>query len=139
MAAHIGACTGIDVGGTFTDVVVHAAGHRPRAVKVHARAAPQGVTGQITVSGLPMPATPTSPTSCESPLRLTPAVGPAWWPTRGSASQRLRRVDGTEEELPSKCTWQLRCGDRVRIKTPGGGVGAARHSKRPRTIHSHAA
>ncbi len=25
---------GVDVGGTFTDVVVHAAGHRPRAVKV---------------------------------------------------------------------------------------------------------
>jgi N-methylhydantoinase A len=29
-----GACAGVDVGGTFTDVVVHAAGHRPRAVKV---------------------------------------------------------------------------------------------------------
>ena len=29
-----GACVGVDVGGTFTDVVVHAAGHRPRAVKV---------------------------------------------------------------------------------------------------------
>ena len=28
------ACAGVDVGGTFTDVVVHAAGHRPRAVKV---------------------------------------------------------------------------------------------------------
>jgi N-methylhydantoinase A len=27
-------CAGVDVGGTFTDVVVHAAGHRPRAVKV---------------------------------------------------------------------------------------------------------
>ena len=34
MAQHIGACAGVDVGGTFTDVVVHAAGHRPRAVKV---------------------------------------------------------------------------------------------------------
>ncbi|HVE97487.1 MAG TPA: hydantoinase/oxoprolinase family protein [Pseudonocardiaceae bacterium] len=34
MAEHIGACAGVDVGGTFTDVVVHAAGHRPRAVKV---------------------------------------------------------------------------------------------------------
>jgi N-methylhydantoinase A len=28
------ACAGVDVGGTFTDVVVHAPGHRPRAVKV---------------------------------------------------------------------------------------------------------
>ncbi|MDQ4007556.1 MAG: hydantoinase/oxoprolinase family protein, partial [Actinomycetota bacterium] len=28
------ASAGVDVGGTFTDVVVHAAGHRPRAVKV---------------------------------------------------------------------------------------------------------
>jgi N-methylhydantoinase A len=34
MAEHTGACAGVDVGGTFTDVVVHAAGHRPRAVKV---------------------------------------------------------------------------------------------------------
>ncbi|MBB5156418.1 hydantoinase/oxoprolinase family protein [Saccharopolyspora phatthalungensis] len=28
------ACAGVDVGGTFTDVVVHAPGHRPKAVKV---------------------------------------------------------------------------------------------------------
>ncbi|MDQ2884321.1 MAG: hydantoinase/oxoprolinase family protein [Actinomycetota bacterium] len=34
MADSSGACAGVDVGGTFTDVVVHAAGHRPRAVKV---------------------------------------------------------------------------------------------------------
>ncbi len=34
MAEHTGACAGVDVGGTFTDVVVHTAGHRPRAVKV---------------------------------------------------------------------------------------------------------
>lgn len=34
MAEHTGACAGVDVGGTFTDVVVHAPGHRPRAVKV---------------------------------------------------------------------------------------------------------
>ncbi|MGH3709607.1 MAG: hydantoinase B/oxoprolinase family protein [Pseudonocardiaceae bacterium] len=33
----------------------------------------------------------------------------------------LRRVDGTEEELPSKGTWPLRRGDRIRIETPGGG------------------
>jgi N-methylhydantoinase B len=33
----------------------------------------------------------------------------------------LLRADGTEEELPSKGTWSLRCGDRVRIETPGGG------------------
>ncbi len=34
MAGPLTACAGVDVGGTFTDVVVHAAGHRPRAVKV---------------------------------------------------------------------------------------------------------
>jgi len=34
MAEPAGACAGVDVGGTFTDVVVHAPGHRPRAVKV---------------------------------------------------------------------------------------------------------
>ena len=34
VAELFGACAGVDVGGTFTDVVVHAAGHRPRAVKV---------------------------------------------------------------------------------------------------------
>jgi N-methylhydantoinase A len=34
MAEPSRAVAGVDVGGTFTDVVVHAAGHRPRAVKV---------------------------------------------------------------------------------------------------------
>jgi N-methylhydantoinase A len=34
MADPLTACAGVDVGGTFTDVVVHAAGHRPCAVKV---------------------------------------------------------------------------------------------------------
>ena len=33
----------------------------------------------------------------------------------------LRRADGTETELPSKGTWQLHRGDRIRIETPGGG------------------
>lgn len=33
----------------------------------------------------------------------------------------LRRADGTEVELPSKGTWQLTRGDRIRIETPGGG------------------
>ncbi len=33
----------------------------------------------------------------------------------------LRRADGTVEELPSKGTWPLRRGDRIRIETPGGG------------------
>ncbi|MDQ2884255.1 MAG: hydantoinase B/oxoprolinase family protein, partial [Actinomycetota bacterium] len=33
----------------------------------------------------------------------------------------LRRADGTEEQLPSKGTWQLHQGDRIRIETPGGG------------------
>lgn len=37
------ACAGVDVGGTFTDVVVHAAGHRPRAVKVPTTADNQAV------------------------------------------------------------------------------------------------
>ncbi len=43
MAGHSGACAGVDVGGTFTDVVVHAAGHRPRAVKVPTTADNQAV------------------------------------------------------------------------------------------------
>jgi N-methylhydantoinase A len=34
MAESSGVCAGVDVGGTFTDVVVHAAGRRPQAVKV---------------------------------------------------------------------------------------------------------
>jgi N-methylhydantoinase B len=33
----------------------------------------------------------------------------------------LLRADGHEEELPSKGTWPLRRGERVRIETPGGG------------------
>jgi N-methylhydantoinase B len=33
----------------------------------------------------------------------------------------LRRADGTEVHLPSKGTWPLRRGDRIRIETPGGG------------------
>jgi N-methylhydantoinase B len=33
----------------------------------------------------------------------------------------LRPADGTEVALPSKGTWQLHRGDRVRIETPGGG------------------
>jgi N-methylhydantoinase B len=33
----------------------------------------------------------------------------------------LCQADGTEVELPSKGTWQLRRGDRIRIETPGGG------------------
>src|SRR2546426_683186 len=31
------------------------------------------------------------------------------------------RADGSNEELPSKGSWDLRAGDRVRIETPGGG------------------
>jgi len=31
------------------------------------------------------------------------------------------RVDGRKEELPSKGSWDLEAGDRVRIETPGGG------------------
>ncbi|MGH8919846.1 MAG: hydantoinase B/oxoprolinase family protein, partial [Actinomycetes bacterium] len=33
----------------------------------------------------------------------------------------VRRADGTERDLPSKGTWPLRRGDRIRIETPGGG------------------
>lgn len=33
----------------------------------------------------------------------------------------LLRADGTVEELPSKGTWTLAQGDRIRIETPGGG------------------
>lgn len=33
----------------------------------------------------------------------------------------LIRADGSQEELPSKGTWQLKSGERVRIETPGGG------------------
>src|ERR671916_1746362 len=40
----------------------------------------------------------------------------------GAAGRNLlRRADGTETELPSKGTWQLHCGQRIRIETPGGG------------------
>jgi N-methylhydantoinase B len=31
------------------------------------------------------------------------------------------RVDGTRQELPSKGSWDLQAGERVRIETPGGG------------------
>jgi N-methylhydantoinase A len=43
MAGSSPASAGVDVGGTFTDVVVHAAGHRPRAVKVPTTADNQAV------------------------------------------------------------------------------------------------
>lgn len=33
----------------------------------------------------------------------------------------LLRADGSVEELPSKGTWQLAQGDRIRVETPGGG------------------
>ncbi|MCE3555149.1 hydantoinase B/oxoprolinase family protein [Pseudonocardia sp. RS11V-5] len=40
----------------------------------------------------------------------------------GAVGQNVRiNVDGTREELPSKGTWTLRSGERVRIETPGGG------------------
>ncbi len=40
----------------------------------------------------------------------------------GAVGRNVRiRGDGTEEELPSKGTWTLRRGERVRIETPGGG------------------
>jgi N-methylhydantoinase B len=40
----------------------------------------------------------------------------------GAVGRNVRiRADGTEDELPSKGTWNLQRGDRVRIETPGGG------------------
>lgn len=42
-------CAGVDVGGTFTDVVVHAPGQRPRAVKVSTTPANQSVGVQRAV------------------------------------------------------------------------------------------
>ena len=40
----------------------------------------------------------------------------------GAVGRNVRiRADGTEEGLPSKGTWHLQRGDRVRIETPGGG------------------
>ncbi len=51
---------------------------------------------------------------------------PPWGLAGGSPGQVGRNVlihaaGGTEETLPSKGTWQLKKGDRVRIETPGGG------------------
>ena len=48
-AARTRACAGVDVGGTFTDVVVHAPGQRPRAVKVPTTPANQAVGVQRAV------------------------------------------------------------------------------------------
>ncbi len=48
------------------------------------------------------------------------------WGLRGGGAGRPGRnvrvrADGNEEVLPSKGTWQLRAGERVRVETPGGG------------------
>jgi N-methylhydantoinase B len=48
------------------------------------------------------------------------------WGLRGGADGApgrnvLVRADGREEELPSKGTWELRRGERIRVETPGGG------------------
>ena len=42
------------------------------------------------------------------------------------------RVDGTRQELPSKGSWDLRAGDRVRIETPGGGGFGKKRKSDPR-------
>ena len=42
------------------------------------------------------------------------------------------RVDGTKQELPSKGSWDLRAGDRVRIETPGGGGFGKKKKSDPR-------
>ena len=34
----------------------------------------------------------------------------------------VRKADGTETELPGKCSLRLSAGDRLRLETPGGGV-----------------
>jgi N-methylhydantoinase A len=54
MSERAEACAGVDVGGTFTDVVVHAPGHRPKAVKVPTTPANQAEGVQRGVAeGLP--------------------------------------------------------------------------------------
>jgi N-methylhydantoinase A len=54
MSEQAEACAGVDVGGTFTDVVVHAPGHRPKAVKVPTTPANQAEGVQRGVAeGLP--------------------------------------------------------------------------------------
>jgi N-methylhydantoinase B len=40
---------------------------------------------------------------------------------QGAAGQNVLLRDGEERELPGKCTVEGRCGDRLRIETPGGG------------------
>ncbi|MGH8929154.1 MAG: hydantoinase B/oxoprolinase family protein [Egibacteraceae bacterium] len=47
------------------------------------------------------------------------------WPAGQVGRNLLIRAAGGAETLPSKGTWQLKKGDRVRIETPGGGWGHA--------------
>ncbi|HEX2290219.1 MAG TPA: hydantoinase/oxoprolinase family protein [Pseudonocardiaceae bacterium] len=69
MAQHIGACAGVDVGGTFTDVVVHAAGQRPRAVKVPTTPDNQAVGVE---RGVTQSRAETAPSQHMAQLRLLP-------------------------------------------------------------------
>ncbi|HEX2263296.1 MAG TPA: hydantoinase/oxoprolinase family protein [Pseudonocardiaceae bacterium] len=69
MAQHIGACAGVDVGGTFTDVVVHAAGQRPRAVKVPTTPDNQAVGVE---RGVAQSRAETGPSQHMAQLRLLP-------------------------------------------------------------------
>jgi N-methylhydantoinase B len=62
---------------------------------------------------------------CTLTIQSERRAHPPWGLGGGSAGtvgrNILRRTDGTEVALPSKGTWQLHQGDRVRIETPGGG------------------
>ena len=53
--------------------------------------------------------------------RENPPPGAAGGKPGAPGHNYLRHPDGTEEVLPSKGTWPMRRGDRVRIETPGGG------------------
>ena len=57
----------------------------------------------------------------QSERRQTPPWGLGGGHAGTVGRNLLRRADGTEVELPSKGTWQLHRGDRIRIETPGGG------------------
>ncbi|MGH3983407.1 MAG: hydantoinase B/oxoprolinase family protein [Pseudonocardiaceae bacterium] len=57
----------------------------------------------------------------QSERRQTPPWGLGGGHAGAVGRNILRRADGTETELPSKGTWQLQRGDRIRIETPGGG------------------
>ena len=61
------------------------------------------------------------------------------WGLRGGGSGALgeyilERADGSAERLPSKCTVPLRRGDRLHIRTPGGGGYGDPYARRPERV-----